>query len=281
MSRPDAVVFQLNSGLNNGGGFFSVFFFMCNAYLHAASLGIPFYIEHVGWPYTFRDGWHDYFTSLKLRPGFPMYRNILRSTHMANGIHPHFRMLDYSLCIQSIFALRPELKERINAVKRQIGSEYTAVFVRRGDKSREVEHTPFSSILAIIPYEPSTVFFIQSDDYTVVEEARASLPANRIVSTVSANKRGSYHSRQFLHEDAQNKHKNSIVPLESKTKQQVYDETTEMLVGLGVCITASSCWTDVTSNVGRFLKLANPSIHTYPIDSPLDLNKKAHPAFGI
>jgi len=200
---------------------------------------------------------------------------------MSTDIHPQFSMLDYSACIRILFVLRPEIKERINDIKRQIGSEYTAVFVRRGDKVREVAHTPFSSILAMIPHDSSTVFFIQTDDYTVVEEARACLPANRIVSTVSANKRGSYHSRQFLHDDAQNKYKSSIVPLESKSRQQVYDETIEMLVGLGVCITAPSSWTDVTSNVGRFLKLANPSIHTYPIDSSIDLNKKGHPAFTI
>jgi len=279
MTTPNAIVFQLNRGLNNGGGFFSVFFFMCNAYLHARSLGVPFYIEHRNWPYTYHEGWHDYFTSLKVRTGFPVHKNVLRSSHMMLDIHPPYSFYEYSQCIQSIFALRPEIKERINHLRRQIGSEYTALFVRRGDKIRETPYVAVADILSKVSYTQSTVFFIQTDDYTVVEEARTCLPTHRIVSTVPVTKRGSYHSLQFLKEDTQNKYKDAIVSLDMKPKDQIYEETTEMLVGLAICITATACWTDIESNVGRFLKLANPSIHTYPEDIVLNLDERNNPAF--
>jgi hypothetical protein len=281
MPSPDAVVFQLNNGLNNGGGFFSVFFFMCTAYLHAKSLGVPFFIEHVKWPYTVREGWHDYFTTLKVKPVVPRYPNSLRSGHMVTGVHPQFTAGAYSQCIRELFQLRPELIERVNRLREHIGHDYTAIFVRRGDKSRETAPTPFAEILPLIPYTSSTVFFIQTDDYTVVEEAEACLPGRRIVSTVPPTKRGSYHSNEFLKDDTRNKYKSSIVSLESKSRQAVWEETSEMLVGLTVCLLAPSCWTDVTSNVGRFLKIANPSAHTYPRETPVDPNGACNPAFGL
>ena len=131
MASPDAIVFRLNGGLNNGGGFFSVFFFMCNAYLHARSLGLPFYIEHDRWPYTYNEGWHDYFLSLRVKPAFLHYKNIIKSAHMSQNVHPHFSMKEYADCIRDIFIVRPDLRYRINRVRQQLGSEYTAVFVRR------------------------------------------------------------------------------------------------------------------------------------------------------
>jgi hypothetical protein len=159
--------------------------------------------------------------------------------------------------------------------------DYIAVFARRGDKQRETAPVSFADILRCIPYSGSSVFFVQTDDYTVIEEAKACLPNNRIVSTVPPTKRGSYHSDKFLQEDSTNRYKQSIRSLETKSRQQVYEETTEMLVGLSVCILAPSCWTDTSSNVGRFLKLANPAIHTYPTEISLNMRDVRNPAFSL
>ena len=78
-----------------------------------------------------------------------------------------------------------------------------------------------------------------------------------------------------------NPYKKLITPLDSKTKEEVYDETSEMIVGILVCTMATSCWTDVTSNVGRFLKLAHPCAHVYPDDGSVDLSAKKNPAYGF
>jgi len=200
---------------------------------------------------------------------------------MTTGVHPQFTAGAYSQCIRELFQLRPELIERIHRLREDIGPDYTAIFVRRGDKLREVAPIHFAEILPLIPYTSSTVFFIQTDDYTVIEEADACLPGHRIVSTVPPTKRGSYHSNEFLKDDIHNKHKASIVSLESKSRQAVWEETSEMLVGLTVCLLAPSCWTDVTSNVGRFLKLANLSAHTYPQETSVDPNGVCNPAFKL
>jgi hypothetical protein len=88
------------------------------------------------------------------------------------------------------------------------------------------------------------------------------LPSAKVISTVSPTKRGAFHGQQ-------------------KSVNQVREETEEMLVGLSVCLRSSSCWTDDTSNVGRFLKLSNPRVHIYPKDYDVDLSCVICPAWDI
>jgi hypothetical protein len=54
-----------------------------------------------------------------------------------------------------------------------------------------------------------------------------------------------------------------------------------MLVGLFVCLAAEHCWTDDTSNVGRFLKLYDDRVHVYPEDYRVDETLHAHPAWSL
>jgi hypothetical protein len=137
------------------------------------------------------------------------------------------------------------------------------VFVRRGDKLiGEARYIPFSDILKCIPHSETSTFFIQSDDYTVVEEAKVLLPKAHIISTVLQSKRGSFH-------------------ITERSRKQIREETEEMLVGLSVCLRSSSCWTDDTSNVGRFLKLSNPRVHIYPKDYDVDLSTIVCPSWGF
>jgi hypothetical protein len=144
-----------------------------------------------------------------------------------------------------------------------MSSNYIAIFVRRGDKLiEEAGYISFVDILAKIPHTEQTVFFIQTDDYGVVEEARRALPTSRIESTVPPTKRGSFHTRR-------------------RSKQQIKEETEEMLVGLSVCLRAPACWTDSTSNVGRFLKLASPRVRVYPEDFAVDPSYVMCPAWSI
>jgi len=279
----NAIVFTLNSGLSCGGGFFSVFFFLCNAYLHAKNLCIPFFIQHDEWPYTFQKGWHDYFTTLEQLPPFfsTSEKNVQHSSHM-KAYHPVFSLKEYADCIQTIFKLRPELYDRVSILKEQLGTSYIAIFVRRGDKLiEEASYIHFKDILSKITYDENSVFFIQTDDFTVVEEAKVCLPLNTIMSTVPHTKRGSFHSRYYLEKDKLNACNSTIIPWTEKTKQDIYDETTEMLVGLHVCIAASECWTDITSNVGRFLVLSNPSAKVYPCEITVDLQKLDQPWYRI
>ena len=167
------------------------------------------------------------------------------------------------------------LRYEIKRVKEKIGSPYTAIFVRRGDKiaSGEAQFLSMADILSYIPYKDDTVFFIQTDDYTVVEEARMLLPNHTIHSTVPPTKRGSYHSPKYQ--------QSAAVPWTEKTDQDARTETLEMLAGLFVCLDAEHCWTDDTSNVGRFLKLYDDRVHVYPKDYSVDESYHMHPAWSI
>jgi hypothetical protein len=124
-----------------------------------------------------------------------------------------------------------------------------------------------------VKYDEHTTFFVQTDDYAVVEEMRECLPNHTIHSTVPPTKRGSYHSPKYK--------QNVAVPWTEKDPASARAETMEMLAGLFVCLEAEECWTDDTSNVGRFLKLYKDSVHVYPEDYSVNKSLHAHPAWSI
>ena len=270
----DSLVFVLNRGMHCGGGFFALFFFLCNAYLRANEEKVPFWIVHDDWTYAHTLGWHDYFTTLRQ---WDSKGRALLTYHMALAEQREYPLAKYVECIPELFQLRPELIARANAIRDSLGS-YVAVFVRRGDKCIEIQDFPVERIVPHIQH--ATTLFVQTDDYTVVEEFRSLLPTHRIVATVPPTKRGSYHSAQY-------RDRSSIRPVrdpswEQKDRNQIREETEEMLVGLYICSRASECWTDDTSNVGRFLKLWAPeTTRLYTTDAEIDLSQVVHPAWEI
>jgi len=258
MARP--IIFCLD----NTNGFFALFFIMCNAYIASKKMGSPFYITQSNWSYAYKEGWHDYFVTLRAPPLFPKLADPIRvGCDLARFYAPDFPLAEYVTSIRELFILKTELQQRADAIISGMSSNYIAIFVRRGDKLiEEAGYISFVDILAKIPHTEQTVFFIQTDDYGVVEEARRALPTSRIESTVPPTKRGSFHTRR-------------------RSKQQIKEETEEMLVGLSVCLRAPACWTDSTSNVGRFLKLASPRVRVYPEDFAVDPSYVMCPAWSI
>ena len=258
MTRP--IIFCLDYT----NGFFSLFFIMCNAYIASKKMGSLFYITHSNWTYTYSEGWHDYFTTLQKPTLFPRLFNPIRVGCDPDRFYkPDFPLQEYVTAIHELFRLKSDLVTRVNIIVANIPSDYIAVFVRRGDKLiQEAKYIPFSEILQCIPHSKTSTFFIQTDDYGVIEEAKQLLPNARIISTVPSTKRGSFHNTQ-------------------RSRQQIREETEEMLIGLSVCLRSSSCWTDDTSNVGRFLKLSSPRVHIYPKDYDVDLSYVMCPAWSI
>lgn len=263
------IIYQLNAG----GGFFSTFFFVCKAYLTALKQREAFFIEDRGWPYTCERGWHDYMRSLETPPLLRLNARVV--THNTQRLDPEFRLEDYRVACHDLFKLGTPLVERVHQLIRSMDSTYVAIFVRRGDKlNEEAEYIAVEDILSAIPHTAETPFFIQTDDYTVVEEFRRIHPSHLIHTTVPPTKRGQYLTRTHLAMDSgRNPNIAQVVPVSEQSPSQLREETNEMLVGLSVCYLAPSCWTDNTSNVGRFLKLMAPdTVHVYPNDTPLDLS---------
>lgn len=250
---PDAIVFQLN----NGGGFYSVFFFLCQAYMYAKTKNLDFYITNTDWYYTHTKGWHDYlisFTQWELEFA-RKYKNVVFTRHI-DVPKSNFKLQDYIKVIKEIYLLKPDLEARANEILSK-NPELISIFVRRGDKitSKEAPLIQTPDILKLINMSKDTqdTIFVQTDDYNVVLEIQKELSNAKIISTVPKNKFGS-------HEKVWKK----------LSAEERKIQTEEMLVGLQVCIKSRLCWTDFTSNVGRFLKLSNfDNTRIYASDRPI------------
>ena len=266
---PNAVVFQLNKE----GGFYSVFFFLCQAYMYAKATNQDFYVMSTNWYYTHTKGWHDYLTTLiQWEPEFASKYNQVHFTSHMHIPNVDFKLNDYIQAIKEIYQLKPELEERANEILSK-NPELISIFVRRGDKITygEAPFIDISSLLKLIniPKNTKDTIFVQTDDYRVVIELQQELPNAKLISTVAETKFGS-HARIW----------NKL----SSDERKIYTE--EMLVGLQVCIKSRLLWTDFTSNVGRFLKLSNfDNTRIYASDRPIPkliLDKNCqNPAYGF
>jgi len=256
-----AVVFELN----DHAGFYSILFFLCQAYIYAKKKGLDFYIKTGNWYYTYEKGWHDYFITLIEAHNMEKYDKIEKFSHMSCGTLPNYTLQEYMQAIKEIYILKPELVSRAKEL-----AASTTLFVRRGDKiaSKEAVLIETTDIIKKTNIQNKPDIFVQTDDYTVVEELQTLLSESEVNSTVTQDKRGS-HAHTWR----------TLSPRERK------QQTEEMLVGLEVCINSPECWSDYTSNVGRFLKLQNPQVKFYSADNKVPLLQYTkvyrNPAYGF
>jgi len=269
------VVFTLNAR----AGFYSVFFFLCWAYIHAKTMNYQFFITHDNWPYTYKLGWHDYFDSLEIYnkkehegKKVSIYSNCLKDNI------PQYPISMYIDCIKEIYKLKPFILEQSKLLQQR---PYTALYVRRGDKLiSEAPYISTETILAATDLNNHANIFVQTDDYRVIEEVKRCYPFKNIISTVPSTKFGSYANEKYVQQDSLNDNISSIIPLNKKSLKDIFIETQEMLVGIDICMNATICWVDKTSNVSRFIKLASMhNVHIYPTDVIVDITKKVCPAF--
>ena len=96
-----AVVFLLT----DNAGFFSVFFFLCQAYLYAQKNGYDFFVDSSRWAYTSKYGWHDYFITLKEfdDSNASTYEYIIPLMHMHMKDAPFYTLKDYKKAIEEIY----------------------------------------------------------------------------------------------------------------------------------------------------------------------------------
>jgi hypothetical protein len=272
-----AVVFELNTS----AGFYSEFFFLCQSYIYAKKNNLKFFIKMNNWPYTYSKGWHDYFESLTVYDkNIHNYEIILLKHNQTSIITDKFTTEEYINCIKEIYILKKELVLKANEYNKNFGN-YISIYVRRGDKFTEALRTSEDNIIKNIKYNEKTNFFIQTDDYTVIENFEKILN-NKIFTIINPKNRGSYHNNGYINKDKINPYIKSIIPRVERQKEQIKEDTEEMLVGLLICILSDECWTDDTSNVGRFLMLSkNNNIYSYSNKKIIDLQKKIEPMRNI
>jgi hypothetical protein len=275
------VVFELNTSC----GFFSIFFHLCQAYIYASKNNIPFYIINNNWAYTYKIGWHDYFTTLTLYT--PSQNTNITCKHGSMPCYiPKYTNREYINCIKDIFKLNSDIVANAeHYVHNVIQGDFIYIYVRRGDKFTETKFISESDILKKISnIGDFNKVFIQSDDYTVVENFRQLLPTHSVYSLVPDKKRGHYQSMRYINmTDTHNKYKNVCTSFNDLNDRDiVYSDVIEMMTGILIATKAKHCWTDSSSNVGRFIKLFSfDNTLFYNTDKPVNLDASTAPYWSI
>ena len=238
--------------LHPTAGFFSSFFYTCRVYMYAKQNNLPFFIEHDKWQYTYKEGWHDYFTSLEDFKENSQYTELKRyRSHSDQEDLPQYSLREYIACIKEIFVLKDELKKRVDDFISQIGGDFTSLYIRRGDKKNEVELIPIDDILAQVAIkDDGGNIYLQTDDYAVVDTIKSKFPSCKVFTTTPENKHG-----------ANNK---KMVNWQAEDRK---NETEELLVAVSIFVRCKKGWTYYLSNVGTFHKLFGYDVVDLYVDS--------------
>jgi hypothetical protein len=238
--------------LNSTAGFFAVYHTLLRAYLYAKKLNIPFFVDHDNWQYTYKDGWHDYFKSLNILNRGEHFDSIERFENSANNdIMKEFTVRDKIEAVKETFILNDRLQALVDSYIKEIGGEYTSLYVRRGDKITERALIPLDDILSQTTIkDDGRTIFIQTDDYSVVKDMRAKFPSCKIMTMTKEDASGAANGN-----------------MTTWTPEQRKEHTEELLVSCSVSARAKIGWTYYMSNVGNFIKiLGYDAMHIYVDD---------------
>lgn len=260
-------------------GFYSDVLRMLTNYMVCKRDGIPLTLDSREWIFTHEKGWRDYFTTLKESDQY----DTLPQINIDKPDDRQFTVSEYKSAMKEVIVYQPYLHEIAEKLIQQYTlGEYTAIFIRRGDKLLgESVYIPIEAYAHLaISTSPSTIF-VQTDDYRCVEELASIIhrthPHIRIFSTCPTTKHGHFafpvetsevRSMQYsdktgnvynvsLNIDYLNKTIRQK-PLVDFTKEEIKTHVEEMLVGMILCQRSNYLVIDHTSNVGRYLHFTHP-----------------------
>jgi len=278
------------SVLDIQAGFFSLFFFLLNHYLYAKENNIPFRIKSDKWMFKYKLGWLDYFTSSLI------YDENCQDAQLKfhNQVFKNYCLDDYITAIKEIYTLNDLMKEKIELKIQELPKKYASIFIRRGAKLMSESRLILSNqyLQKLLELDPTvTDVFVQTDDYTAVEEIRHLISSNDLSINVHTlcppEMRGefvscylnnyvsnvSYLNNQYLQFIKQ---KTQVKALDHFTPEEMKEHTERMLIGIDICLRSSICILDYQSNVSRFIKLAHPTpdcVHCVINDKKLFFDK--------
>jgi len=261
-----AVVFTLTSN----AGFASVFGFLCKTYIYAQVNQYDFYIDHRNWQYTYANGWHDYFTTLKLyNPAAAVdYGKVEYYSWHNIGQIPDYTLQQYHDCVDEIFKLKDDLLACSAHFIETIGGEYDSVYVRRGDKLKENEYTNIQELIASIPLDPMRKLFVQTDDIHAFEEIRKLLPDKKLYTITPYTSRGA-----------------DMFTICSMNAEDRRKHTEELLISIAICMKGSAIYSDNRSNIGRLHKIIGlDAVTLYPSSAseiPLSMATVIRPQYDL
>lgn len=300
------------SKLNQDAGFYSQFFFMINHFIYAITNNLTYKIESSSWLFTYNLGWYDYFENISFT-GANNNSNIIRSHDQTLG---NFTLSEYKSAIKMVYKYNETIKNQIHNTKKTldlINNKYDSIFIRRGDKmcgeSKYIKGDEFvKKLLQINPY--CKAIFLQTDDYNCFLEIREYLKninsninlmticEEKMIGGVIVNnnninglndlKNGTeamkphFKNREYISDVFEDLTKNTPVTL--MTKEQKYNHTAKMIIGIDIVLNSELCICEFSSNVSRFIKLAhkdsNKVYNVLDIDEQLDWNITECPSYG-
>lgn len=277
---------QIISHLHESHGFFSCFHFMLNHIVYCKKNGINFDIQSDKWLYKYKDGWTDYFEPYSLR-----FNNMMQIIPMNIG-HPQiiekYLIKDYKEVIPEVYRYNTKTANSIYTTKKSLGlldQEYDSIYIRRGDKLKDESkyYKGDTYIEILIEKNPGTkVVFVQTDDYTSIEEIQAYIDTKSlnitIKTTCKPEQRGMVVENVYLnmrsvikenisYVKSQGDYKNKTI--EDMSPDEKYEHMIEILTGVDILANSNICVTDYQSNVARFVKLFHKhSENVYDIRAP-------------
>jgi hypothetical protein len=300
------------SKLNKNAGFYSQFFFMVNHFYYAITNNTSYEIESSSWLFTYNLGWCDYFENISFT-GINNNSNIIRSHGQTLG---NYKLSEYKSAIKMIYKYNETVKNKIHNTKKKldlINNNYDSIFIRRGDKmcgeSKYIKGGEFvKTLLKINPH--CKAIFLQTDDYNCFLEIREYLKninsninlmticEEQMIGGVIVNdhninglndlKNGTeamkphFQNREYVSDVFDDLTKN--IPVTLMTKEQKYNHTLKMIIGIDIVLNSELCICEFSSNVSRFIKLAhkdsNKVYNVLNINEKFDWNITECPSFG-
>jgi hypothetical protein len=154
------------------------------------------------------------------------------------------------VAVKEIFKVKIYLQERAQSYINILG-DYNAIYIRRGDKSTEIEILPIDKIVNYTDLKQhNTTLLVQTDDYNIIDDVKKCIPNCNVKTTCLKHNIGSSHAEIQKWKDEQRK-----------------SETEKLIVEMLVFAKAKRAWSDHRSNVGRFHKLYSyDTTFLYPLD---------------
>jgi len=280
-------------------GFFSSVFFFMNHYIYCKKNKLNFKIISNKWLFSYINGWNDYFENIlqitddnsELDIKYVKYGDILYN----------YPIFEYKNVLWDIYKYNNHTISHINTTIQNLGlenKEYGSIFIRRGDKLfYESKFYPTEKYVDLLleKYPDCKIIFLQTDDYNTyidIEKYINSKQLNiKLITLCNKNQKGvmTYnHGHIYTNITKNSEYINNIrneliltKPVTEMSKDEIYNHTMTMLVGLDIVFHSKYCILDYQSNVSRFIKLAHDiPENVFDIDGfQLDLNKEICPAY--
>ena len=272
---------MIYSIMKKSAGFYSQLFKAMNHYLFCKQNNLNFNLDTTDWLFKYEYGWIDYFENININDKIETTNNIYVDHSNTFDNYPLYKYIDI---IPQIYKYNEKTKEKIHEKMNEYSlynKSYDSIFIRRGDKL--LEESKFISVekyidLLLLKNPKCTDLFIQTDDYNCFIEIKeyieklkdvkinlytlCPVTLNGVVVTKKSN--------DFLRNNNLPIHKNNYEyliinkqkMLENKslyemTKNEIYQHTIDMIVGIDIVLHSNICITDFQSNVSRFIKLAH------------------------